>query len=60
MLRRAAGGGAVLAGTTLLKFAVLALGLTAFWAGFWAGVNYAVSFVLIQLRTARWPPSSRR
>jgi site-specific recombinase len=49
MLRRAAGGGAVLAGTTLMKFGVLALGLGAFWSGFWAGANYAVSFVLIML-----------
>ncbi len=49
MLRAAAGGGAVLAGTTFMKFFVLAIGLTAFWAGFWAGVNYAVSFVLIHL-----------
>ena len=49
MLKAAAGGGAVLAGTTLMKFFVLALGLTAFWAGFWAGINYAGSFVLIHL-----------
>jgi site-specific recombinase len=49
MLRAAAGGGAVLAGTTLMKFVVMALGLTAFWAGFWAGINYAGSFVLIHL-----------
>jgi site-specific recombinase len=49
MLRAAAGGGAVLAGTTLLKFAFMALGLSAFWGGFWAGVNYASSFVLVQL-----------
>ena len=49
MLKRAAGGGAVLAGTTLLKFAVMALGLTAFWSGFWAGANYAVSFIIIML-----------
>jgi len=49
MLQRAAGGGAVLAGTTLLKFGVMALGLTAFWSGFWAGANYAVSFVVIML-----------
>ena len=49
MLRAAAGGGAVLAGTTFLKFAVLALGLSAFWGGFWAGMNYAASFVLVQL-----------
>jgi site-specific recombinase len=49
MLRRAAGGGAVIAGTTFAKFAIAALGLTAFWAGFWAGVNYAASFVIVML-----------
>jgi site-specific recombinase len=49
MLRRAAGGGAVIAGTTLVKFGLAALGFTAFWAGLWAGVNYAASFVLIML-----------
>ncbi len=49
MLSRAVGGGAVLAVTTLIKFAVLALGFTAFWAGLWTGVNYALSFVAIML-----------
>jgi site-specific recombinase len=49
MLRRAAGGGAVLAGTTLLKFFIGLLGFSAFWAGFLAGVNYALSFVAIHL-----------
>jgi len=49
MLRRAAGGGAVIAGTTLLKFLIALLGFTAFWGGFWAGVNYAISFVFIHL-----------
>jgi site-specific recombinase len=49
MLRRAAGGGAVIAGTTFLKFLIALLGFTAFWGGFWAGVNYALSFVLIHL-----------
>jgi site-specific recombinase len=49
MLRRAAGGGAVIAGTTFAKFAIGALGLGAFWGGFWAGVNYAASFVLVML-----------
>jgi site-specific recombinase len=49
MLRRAAGGGAVLAGTTFLKFGIALLGFTAFWGGFWAGVNYASCFVLIHL-----------
>ncbi|MDR7333199.1 site-specific recombinase [Roseateles asaccharophilus] len=49
MLQRAAGGGAVIAGTTFLKFFIGLLGFTAFWGGFWAGVNYAASFVLIHL-----------
>jgi len=49
MLRAAAGGGAVLAATTCIKFGVVALALSPFWGGFWAGVNYAASFVLIQL-----------
>jgi site-specific recombinase len=49
MLRAAAGGGAVIAGTTFVKFLIGALGLAAFWAGFWAGVNYAASFVVIHL-----------
>jgi site-specific recombinase len=49
MLRRAAGGGVVIAGTTFLKFAIAALGLSAFWGGFWAGANYAASFLLVML-----------
>lgn len=49
MVAKAAGGGAVMAFTTLAKFALYALALSAFWGGFWAGVNYAASFVLIQL-----------
>lgn len=49
MLRRACGGGLVIAGTTFLKFAIGALTLSAFWAGFWTGANYAASFVLIHL-----------
>jgi site-specific recombinase len=49
MLKRAAGGGAVLGGTTFLKFGIALLGFTAFWGGFWAGVNYALCFVLIHL-----------
>jgi site-specific recombinase len=49
MFRRAAGGGAVIAGTTFLKFAIVALGLTAFWTGLWSGLNYAASFVMIML-----------
>nr|WP_241659321.1 site-specific recombinase [Extensimonas vulgaris] len=49
MLRMAAGGGALMAPTTLLKFGIYALALSPFWGGFWAGMNYALSFVLIQL-----------
>ncbi len=49
MLRRALGGGAVIGITTLVKFALMALGFTAFWGGFWAGINYATSFVAIHL-----------
>ena len=49
MLRRAAGGGMVIAGTTFAKFAIGALGLTAFWSGFWSGTNYALSFVIVML-----------
>jgi site-specific recombinase len=49
MLRRAAGGGAVLAATTFVKFAIAAIGLGAFWTGFWSGANYALSFVVVML-----------
>jgi site-specific recombinase len=48
MLARAGGGGAVLAGTTFMKFVVLALGLSPFWTGMGAGLNYAASFVIVQ------------
>ncbi len=49
MLRAAAGGGAVLGATTLAKFALGAVALGAFWGGFAAGLNYALSFLLIQV-----------
>ncbi len=49
MLRRAAGGGLVIAGTTFLKFGIGALGLSLFWGGFWAGMNYALSFLLVMM-----------
>jgi site-specific recombinase len=49
MLANAAGGGALTALTTFMKFFVMAMGLSAFWYGFWAGVVYAASFVVIQL-----------
>ena len=49
MLGKAMGGGAVTALTTLLKFTVMGLGLSAFWNGFSSGFIYAASFILIQL-----------
>ncbi|MEH0168142.1 site-specific recombinase [Roseateles microcysteis] len=49
MLWRAAGGGAMIGGTTLIKFALAAMTFSAFWAGFAAGVNYSLCFVLIHL-----------
>jgi len=53
MLRAAAGGGAVIAGTTFAKFAILAfaasVGLAPFWAGVGAGLNYAISFLIVHL-----------
>lgn len=49
MARKAAGGGLVMAFTTLIKFSLHAIAISAFWAGFLAGINYAISFVLIQL-----------
>ena len=49
MLGKAMGGGAITALTTLLKFMIVALGLSAFWSGFWSGAMYASCFILIQL-----------
>ncbi len=49
MVRQAAGGGFVMAFTTIAKFALHAVAASAFWAGYLAGINYALSFVLIQL-----------
>lgn len=49
MMGKAMGGGAVTAITTGLKFAIVGLGLSAFWSGFGAGLMYAASFILIQL-----------
>ena len=49
MLGKAMGGGAITALTTLLKFTVMGLGLSAFWNGFGAGFVYAASFIVIQL-----------
>ncbi len=49
MLRKAAGGGSVVAITILVKYLLLAVGFSAFWGGFFGGVNYALSFIAIQL-----------
>ena len=49
MLQRAYGGGALIAATTFAKFAIGGLGLSAFWTGWWSGVNYALSFVIVML-----------
>ncbi len=53
MLRHAAGGGAVIAGTVFAKFGLIALalqlGLAPFWSGFAAGLNYAISFLIVHL-----------
>lgn len=49
MLGKALGGGAVTAVTTALKFAIVALGLSAFWSGMTASLMYAACFIVIQL-----------
>jgi site-specific recombinase len=49
MLRKAAGGGAFMSITTLAKFALMGLSLSVFWSGLFASLNYAFSFVAIQL-----------
>ena len=49
MLKKAAGGGAIIGLTTWGKFLLYGLTLSAFWAGFAAGLNYALSFVVVQL-----------
>jgi site-specific recombinase len=49
MLRKAAGGGSIVALTTLVKFLLIAVSFSAFWGGFFAGMNYALSFIAIQL-----------
>ena len=49
MLKKAAGGGAIIGLTTWGKFLLYGLSLSAFWMGFAAGMNYAVSFVVVQL-----------
>ena len=48
MLAHASGGGAVLAVTTYVKFAIAALHLPQFFGGVLASLNYAATFVAIQ------------
>ena len=50
MLRSAAGGGAVTAVTMGIKVIVISVGMSPFFTGFFASVNYAASFFLIQVR----------
>lgn len=49
MLRSAAGGGALTGLTTFAKLMLGKLALAGFFQGAFAGLNYAISFVLIQL-----------
>lgn len=49
MLQAACGGGAVTGLTVYIKFALLTLGLSAFMEGFFASINYSISFVVIHL-----------
>jgi site-specific recombinase len=48
LLRSAAGGGFLTAGTTLAKFALSALPVPPFFAALFASTNYAVSFLCMQ------------
>ena len=48
MLRAAIGGGAVLGLTTMAWFFIVSLPLGTFWRGFGTGLNYALSFMIIQ------------
>lgn len=49
MLKAAFGGGAVIAVTTFAKLALTAAGVAGFWGGLVVGLNYALSFVAVQL-----------
>ncbi|MGC9163608.1 MAG: site-specific recombinase [Thiomonas sp.] len=49
MLRAAMGGGLVMGLTTWIKVGILGLHTALFWTGLLAGLNYAVSFVIVQL-----------
>jgi len=49
MLRAAMGGGLIMGFTTWVKIGILGLKAALFWTGLLAGLNYAVSFVIVQL-----------
>lgn len=49
MIQAASGGGAITSLTVYLKFMILGLGLSGFAEGIGASINYAISFVAIQL-----------
>ena len=49
MLKSAGGGGTLTAFTTLIKFFIIPLKLPNFFEGFFSSVNYASSFIFIQL-----------
>ena len=49
MLRHAAGGGAVTAVTMMLKVLIVSAGMSHFFTGAFASLDYAASFVLIQM-----------
>jgi len=49
VLKKAIGGGFLTAITTLIKFFIYRLNISIFFFGFLASINYAVSFVAIQL-----------
>lgn len=49
MLGKAAGGGAIMSITTLVKCVLLSLSMSIFWEGLAASINYAVTFLAIQL-----------
>lgn len=49
MFASAAGGGCAMGFAVWFKFLIAAMGLSIFWNGLWAGVNYATIFVIVQL-----------
>jgi len=49
ILQKAIGGGFVTAVTVLIKFLIYRLGASVFFGGFFASINYVISFLAIQL-----------